>query len=322
MKAIGGVIALVVVFAAFITLGASAYVVRVDKQVVITQFGKPVGDAVTDPGLHFRTPFVQDVNAFDKRLLDWDGAANEIPTADKRFIWVDTTARWRIVDPLLFMQTVRTPDGAQSRLDDIIDSATRDQISAQKMVEVVRNSNRVLDVEREETGEDDLALSSQDIERVDVGRDKIAARILAAAQPLATQYGIELKDVRLKRITYRKDVQEAVYARMISERNRIAERYRSEGQGRKAEVMGERDREQKKISSEAERLALEIMARADATAARVYAEAYNTDPEFYAFWRTLDTYRTVVGDNHTLVVSPDSELYRLLLGGGTATAPR
>ena len=314
MKAAGGVIAGIVILAGLIVLNAATFVVREYEQVVLTQFGKPVGDAVTEAGLHFRTPFVQDVNSFDKRLLEWDGDPNEIPTSDKRFIRVDTTARWRITDPLLFMQTVKTFDEAQSRLDDIIDSATRDQISAQNLVELVRNSNRVLDVEREETGEDELDLVSQDIERVTVGRDQLAARILAAAQPLAVQYGIELADVRLKRINYRPDVQNAVYARMISERNRISERYRSEGQGRKAEITGERDREQKKISSVAEREALEVMAGADAEAARIYADAYNADPEFYAFWRSLDAYRKIVGSNHTLVISPDSDLYRLLLG--------
>ncbi len=314
MKAAAGVIAGIVVLAGLIVLNAATFVVREYEQVVLTQFGKPVGSAVTDAGLHFRTPFVQEVNSFDKRLLEWDGDPNEIPTADKRFIWVDTTARWRITDPLLFMQTVKTFGEAQSRLDDIIDSATRDQISAQNLVELVRNSNRVLDVEREETGEDELGLASQDIERVTVGRDELAARILAAAQPLAVQYGIELADVRLKRINYRPDVQNAVYARMISERNRIAERYRSEGQGRKAEVTGERDREQKKISSVAEREALEVMASADAEAARIYADAYNADPEFYAFWRSLDAYRKIVGENHTLVISPNSDLYRVLLG--------
>jgi len=314
MKLIGLIGGAVVAFIAFVTLSASMYTVREFEQAVITQFGKPVGDAVTEAGLHFRSPFVQEVNRFDKRLQDWDGDANQIPTADKRFIWVDTTARWRIVDPLLFLQTVRNEMGAQARLDDIIDSATRDQISAQALVELVRNSNRVLDVPREETGEDDLTLSTQDVERVDVGRDEIARRILVAAAPLATQYGIELKDVRLKRINYREDVQRAVFERMVSERNRIAERYRSEGLGRRAEILGEREREQKRISSEAERLALEIKARADAEAARIYADAYNADAEFYAFWRTLDAYREVVGDNHTLVLSPDSELYALLTG--------
>ncbi|RKZ09704.1 protease modulator HflC, partial [bacterium] len=164
----GAIIA--VVLLAWILIANTLYVVEEQEQAIVTQFGKPVGGPVTEPGLHFRTPFVQDVNEFDKRLLDWDGAANEIPTADKRFIWVDTTARWRIVDPLLFMQTVKTYDAAQSRLDDIIDSATRDQISAQKLVELVRNSNRVLEVEREDTGDDDLSLSSQDIERVELGR--------------------------------------------------------------------------------------------------------------------------------------------------------
>jgi membrane protease subunit HflC len=312
MKILGSLAGLILVFVAVVVLASSMYTVREYEQVVITQFGKPVGDAVTDAGLHFRSPFVQDVNRFDKRLQDWDGDANQIPTADKRFIWVDTTARWRIVDPLLFLQTVRDETGAQARLDDIIDSATRDQISAQNLVEVVRNSNRVLEVPREETGEDELALSTQDIERVEVGRDEIAKRILEAAAPLATEYGIELKDVRLKRINYREDVQRAVFERMVSERNRIAERYRSEGQGRRAEILGEREREQKRISSEAEREALEVMAKADADAARIYAEAYNTDPDFYAFWRTLDTYRAVVGDNHTLVLHPESELYQFL----------
>ena len=314
MKVLGTVAGLILAFLAVIVLAASMYTVREYEQVVITQFGKPVGGPVTEAGLHFRTPFVQDVNSFDKRLQEWDGDANQIPTSDKRFIWVDTTARWRIVDPLLFLQTVRDEMGAQARLDDIIDSATRDQISAQNLVELVRNSNRVLDVPREETGEDDLTLSTQDVERVNVGRDEIARRILDAAAPLATEYGIELKDVRLKRINYREDVQRAVFERMVSERNRIAERYRSEGQGRKAEIGGEREREQKRISSDAERQALEIKARADATAARIYAEAYNADAEFYAFWRTLDTYRVVVGDNHTLVLDPNSELYRVLVG--------
>lgn len=314
MKVLGAIAGLILAFAALVTLFASAYTVREYEQVVITQFGKPVGGPITEAGLHFLTPFVQDVNRFDKRLQEWDGDANQIPTSDKRFIWVDTTARWRIVDPLLFLQTVRSETGAQARLDDIIDSATRDQISAQNLVELVRNSNRVLEVPREETGEDDLTLSTQDVERVEVGRDAIARRILDAAAPLATQYGIELKDVRLKRINYREDVQRAVFERMVSERNRIAERYRSEGQGRRAEILGEREREQKRISSEAERQALEIKARADAAAARIYADAYNADPEFYAFWRTLDTYREVVGDNHTLVLSPDSELYHFLTG--------
>jgi membrane protease subunit HflC len=304
----------VVLFLAIVTLASSMYTVREFEQVVITQFGKPVGEAVTEAGLHFRSPFVQDVNRFDKRLQEWDGDANQIPTADKRFIWVDTTARWRIVDPLLFLQAVRDELGAQARLDDIIDSATRDQISAQALVELVRNSNRVLDVPREETGEDDLTLSTQEVERVEVGRDEIARRILVAAAPLAIKYGIELKDVRLKRINYREDVQRAVFERMVSERNRIAERYRSEGQGRRAEILGEREREQKRISSDAERLALEIKARADAEAARIYADAYNADAEFYAFWRTLDAYRAVVGDNHTLVLSPKSELYSVLTG--------
>ena len=314
MKTVRLIAAIVLGIVALVALLSSAYVVDESEQVVVTEFGKPVGEPKTEAGLYFRTPFVQEVKRFEKRLQEWDGDANQIPTSDKRFIWVDTTARWRIVDPLLFLQTVRSDTGAQARLDDIIDSATRDQISAHNLVEVVRNSNRVLEVPREETGEDDLGLAHQDLEKVSVGRDEIAKRILAAAQPLATKYGISLVDVRLKRINYREDVQRAVYERMVSERMRIAERYRSEGQGRKAEIMGEREREAKRISSEAERKALEVMATADAEAARIYAEAYNADPEFYAFWRSLDAYRVVVGDNHTMVIAPDSDLYRALFG--------
>ncbi len=316
MKALRGIIGVILLIVGAIVTSASFYTIAEYEQVVITQFGKPVGDAITDAGPHFRTPFLQEVNRFEKRMLEWDGEANEIPTADKRFIWVDTTARWRIADPLLFLQTVRTTNGAQGRLDDIIDSATRDHISANNLVESVRPSNRVLDVKRDD-GEENLLGSSEDMERVEIGRDEVARRILASAQTLALEYGIEIVDVRIKRLKYRDDVREAVYARMISERNRIAERYRSEGQGRKAEILGRREKEAKRISSEAERAALEIVARADAEAARIYSDAYRADEEFYAFWRSLEAYRTIIGDNHTLVLSPNSELYRFLVSPGT-----
>ncbi len=316
-KGLGGVTLVIVGAAAFLALSSSMYVVREWEQVIITQFGDPRGEPVTEAGLYFRTPFVQEVKRFDKRIMEWDGHRNEVPTADKRFIWIDTTARWRIVDPLLFLQTVRTNEGAQTRLDDILDSATRDQISAHRLVEVVRASNRVIDEPTVSSDhQDTIGVSTDQIERVEEGRDVIEQRILASAKVLALNYGIELKDIRIKRLNYRKDVRQAVYARMISERNRIAERFRSEGGGRKAEIQGEVEREQKTISSEAERKALEIVAKADADAARIFADAYEKDADFYAFWRTLETYTKIVGRNHTLVISPKSELYRVLIEPG------
>lgn len=287
-------------------LGSATYVVPEWEQVVVTEFGKPVGEPVTSAGLHFKKPFVQDVNRFDKRLLEWDGERNEIPTADKRFIWVDTTARWRIVDPLLFLQAVRNVSGAQARLDDVLDAATRDQVSAHELKEVVRVSNRILETAGEGAGSDD-------VEPIEVGRENIAEKILIAAAPKALEkYGIEIVDVRIKRINYTQSVREKVYERMRSERERIAEEYRSEGQGLKARITGELEREQKVIESEAYRQAQEIVAQADAEAARLFSDAYRKDEEFYAFWRSLETYEKVIGANHTLVISPDSQLYRFL----------
>lgn len=297
--------------AAVIVLSASTYVVQEWEQVVITQFGDPVGDPVTEAGLHFKMPFVQSVNRFEKRILIWDGEKNQIPTRDKRYIWVDATARWRIRDPLQFLQAVRSERGAQLRLDDILDSATRTVISGHNLIEVVRLSNRILELPPEEDEVGSLTAAKR--ERVEVGRDAIVESILEEARKLAPQYGIELIDVLIKRINYTNSVRKTVYNRMISERQRIAERYRSEGKGRKAEIDGQRVRDEKKILSEAYRDAQEIVAQADAEAARIYAEAYNADPEFYAFYRTLEAYEKVVQENTTLVLAPDSELYRYLV---------
>jgi membrane protease subunit HflC len=311
MRGIGfSVLALLVI----ILLFASTYVVPEWEQVVITQFGDPVGDPVTKAGLHFKLPFVQAVNRFERRILVWDGEKGQVTTRDKRFIWVDTTARWRIVEPLTFLQAVRTERGAQTRLDDILDGATRDIISGHKLIEVVRLTNRVLDLPPEEEGEGTSFDASPDEgrERIEQGRNKLVEAILAKAHKKVPEYGIELIDVRIKRINYVEKVQRNVYDRMKSERERIAERYRSEGKGKKAEIDGQRMREEKKISSEAYRKAQEIVAKADADAARIFADAYNRDPEFYAFWRTLATYKNVVGGNTTLILSPKSELYRYL----------
>lgn len=309
-----GVIALLV----FLVLASqSVFVVNEWDQVILTQFGKPVERGpITEAGIHFRTPFVQEVNRFDKLVKEWDGERNEFPTADKRFIWVDTTARWRIADPLKFLTSVRNEGNAQLRLDDVLDASARDLISSFNLVESVRVSNRILD---EVTLEDDESvLMSADAERVEVGREEIANRILnAAEETVRSQFGIELVDVRIKRINYVKTVREKVYARMRSERERIAERFRSEGQGLQAKISGQMLREQKEIESEAYRKSQETIARADAEAARIFNDAYAKDPEFYAFWRSLAAYERVVGDNHTLVISPDAPLYRYLFSPGS-----
>ncbi len=302
------IIVLVLVLLAF-AAKQGAYVVHEWDQVVITQFGDPVGEPVREPGLHFKIPFTQHVNRLDKRVLEWDGERNQIPTADKRYIWIDTTARWRISDPLLFLQAVRSEAGAQTRLDDILDSATRNQISAFPLAEVVRSTNRVVELPRER--ERDTAISDTD-EPIAVGREGIADLILDEARALAPKYGIELLDLRIKRINYVEHVRNTVYQRMISERKQSAEEFRSEGEGKKSKILGDRDREQKKIDSEAYRLAQELVATADAEAARIFATAYDADPEFYAFIRSLETYRAVVGQNHTLVIDPKSDLYRYL----------
>jgi membrane protease subunit HflC len=275
----GVVVALLVAVA--VLLSSSMYVVKEWEQVVITQFGDPVGEPVTEAGLHFKLPFAQEVNRFDKRILIWDGKRNEITTADKRFIWVDTTARWRIGDPLLFLQAVRTETGAQSKLDGVLDSATRDVISSHNLIEAVRVSNRVVDLPPEagDVQLDDLRVRDE----IEVGRDVLVEQILTNARELTPQYGIELIDVRIKRINYVENVRASVYNRMQSERQRIAERYRSEGRGTKKEIEGQTVRDEKKISSTAYREAQEIIATADAEAARVFADAYGADREFYAF---------------------------------------
>jgi len=296
---LGGLVVIVVLWSSF-------FVVNEWEQVVLTQFGHPVGDPITESGWYFKTPFVQTANRFEKRVLIWDGERNQIPTDDKRFIWVDTTARWRIKDPLVFLQAVRTVQGAQSRLDDYLDSAVRDVIGKHKLVEAVRLSNRVLDLVP--TNDDQAEVR----EKIEKGRDRLIAEMLATAKPNIEQLGIELLDLRIKRINYVESVRRSVYERMISERQRIAEQYRSEGRGKKAEVEGQRARDEKKILSEAYRDAQLIVAKADAEAATLFADAYNTDPEFYAFVRTMQAYEKIMGNNHTLVIDPDSDLYRFL----------
>ena len=289
-------------------MSGALYIVDETQQVVITQFGKPIGDPAIKAGLYFKLPFIQQANYFDKRLLQWDGNPNQIPTKDKRYIWVDTTARWKIKDPLKFMQSVTNETGAHARLDDIIDSATRDYITNHNLVEVARDSNRIIE-SKVINEEDEIKASDDALDTVVVGREKITRGILKQASEMAPQYGIELVDVRIKRINYVQEVRDKVYERMISERKGAAERYRSEGQGKKAEISGQMGKELKKIQSEAYRLAEEIKGKADAEAISVYADAYNRDPEFYSFLKTLDTYKNTIDSDTTVILSSDSEYF-------------
>jgi membrane protease subunit HflC len=290
----------------------STYVVDETEQTVLTQFGKPVGEPVTEPGLYFKLPFIQEVNRFDKRFLEWDGERNQLPTRDKRFIFVDTYARWRISEPLKFFQRLRDEQGAQSRLDDILDGETRNVIARHDLIEVVRSSNREFAIDLEDAGfiEDDDDKKTDFT--VEVGRDELAKQVLAASQSRTEDLGIEILDFRFKRLNYVEAVRQEVYSRMVSERKRIAEEFRSQGTGEAARINGEKERELSRIQSEAFRQAEEIRGRADAEAALIYAEAYNADPEFYAFVRSMESYRDIVDGQTTLLLETNSELFQYL----------
>ena len=303
------VVLIILVIAAF---GSGAlFIIDETKQVVITQFGKPVKEPITSAGLHFKTPFIQQAHYFEKRLLDWDGDPNQIPTKDKKYIWVDTTARWKIIDALKFLQSVGNEMGAHSRLDDIINSATRDAVTSHLLVEAVRNTNRIL--ETKELGED-VIVGEEALERLEVGRQQLTRAILGKAKVLAPQYGIEIVDVRIKRVNYVEDVRNKVYDRMIAERKRAAEKYRSEGLGKSAEIQGQVGKELKQISSEAYRQAQGIIGKADAEAISIYAGAYRQDAEFYSFLKTLETYKNTIDENSTIILTTDSDYYKYLKG--------
>jgi membrane protease subunit HflC len=301
-------ILIVVALLLAIVLRSAFYVVKEPQQVVITQFGKPVGDAIITPGLKFKVPFVQKVHRFEKRFLEWDGDANELPTKDKRFIWVDAYARWRITDPLLFFQRLRDERGAQTRLDDILDGETRNAIANHQLVELIRTSNR--EVETSELDQDEKALDD-----ISFGRNAIREIVLAKAQSRTSDLGIEILDVQFKRINYVEEVRRKVYERMIAERRRIADRFRSEGEGDASRIQGEKDRELQRIQSEAYKEAREIKGRADALATSIYAAAYDRSAdsrEFYQFLKTMEIYDRALDAETTLILSTDGEFYKYL----------
>ena len=299
----------IVAFIILIVLGSAFYLVQEYEQVIITQFGKPVGEPVSTPGLKMKIPFIQKAHRFEKRFLEWDGTANQLPTRDKRFIWVDTYARWQIIDPLLYFQRLRDERGAQTRLDDILEGETRNAIAKYDLVEVVRSTNR--EAQRGETlPEDEVGLVE-----ITTGRGDIRNEILTSAQQRTSDLGIVILDVQFKRINYVQEVQMKVYERMIAERRRIADRFRSEGQGEASRIQGEKDRELLRIQSEAYRTAQEIKGRADAEATAIYARAYDQSAEsrsFFEFLKTMEAYENTVDKGSSLVLSTRGDFYRYL----------
>ena len=305
-KSILILIAAVVLFFAALQ---STYVVDQAEQAIIVQFGEPVGGLVNKPGLHWKVPFIQDVRRFDKRIIAWDGDVTQIPTLGREFVLVDTTARWRITDPLKFLTSVRDEAGARTRLDDLIDSVARDIISETNLEEIIRS--RDWSVDAAALDEEGVTRDDVDLTKPKKGRALLEQEMLVAASKLMPALGIELVDVRLKRINYIESVGRQVETRMISERQSIAERFRSEGQGKSSEILGEMERELRRIRSEAERKAAEVRGKADGEATRIYGETYGADPEFFAFFSTLESYKHM-GENTTLVLDADSEFFRYL----------
>jgi membrane protease subunit HflC len=299
-----GIFGLIIIFSA-------SFVVTETEQVILTRFGKPVGEPIITPGIKFKIPLIEEANFFEKRFLEWDGDPNQVPTKDKRFIWVDTYARWRITDPLLFFQRLRDERGAMSRLDDILDGEVRDAIANHDLVEVVRTSNRIPQVDEELTVVDETDLLSE----IKDGREIITRVILKNGAERIKDLGIELLDLRFKRINYVQEVREKVYDRMIAERKRIADKYRSEGQGEASKILGQKERELKSITSEAFKTSEEIRGKSDAEATKIYAGAYNRNAdtrEFYKFLKTMETYESTFNQDDWLIFSSDSDFYKYL----------
>lgn len=293
-----------------VLLAQTAYTINETEQVVITQFGRPVGEAKTTPGLHLKMPFLHKTNYFEKRYMAWDGDPNQIPTKDKKFIFVDTYARWQITDPLQFFKRLTNERGAHSRIDDIIDGETRDYIANHNLEEVVRTSNRtpIPSGTGEEVGDTLI--------NIEVGREKIQDMILLSANEKVRDLGIVILDIRIKRITYVEEVRTQVYERMKSERYRIADKFRAEGQGEASRINGEKERDLKTLQSQAFRRAEEIMGSADAKATAIYAGAYNlssSSRDLYSFVKSMETLENTFDTTTSVIISTNSELYKYLI---------
>ncbi len=301
-----------------------AYTVDETEQVVVTRFDK-VQRTVLQPGLHFKFPVIEKALVFPNNLQEWDGDPGQIPTKDKTYIWVNTFARWKIVDPVAFFKTVGFVTRAQQRLDEIIDPTVRNFITSNRLIEAVRNSNRELDT-FEDLGDGSDPNAKKDLpvrfSQVFVGRDQIDTGILEQAKPKLANFGIELVDVKIKRVNYVEEVRTSVYERMIAERKQIAQKFRSEGKGEAQKILGEKERELKRIESEAYRTAQEIKGKADAESTRLYAEAFGLDPEFYSFTKTLEVYNEALSDNSSIILSTDSEIFKYMKGYQGSTSGR
>ena len=304
MKQVGQFLLIGLVLFAITVVYDGFYILEEGTQAVITQLGAPVGRPITEAGLHFKLPLIQQVNLFDKRIEIWDGDPNQITTNDKTYVFLDVTARWRIADALKFMQAVKTINRGQSMLDDIIDGTVRDMVNKNDLMEIIRSSD---------WSEKTMSSTTRNVgTKPEMGRDQITDKILEAASKLTPQYGIELIDVMFKRVNYIESVRQKVYDRMISERKRIAAEKRSFGEGKKAEILGKVDKELKEILSGANKDSLIIKGKADAEATKIYGLAYSQDPEFFSFDKSLEAYKKIVGNNTSLVLSSDSDLYQYL----------
>ena len=309
---------ILVVLAIGLYLSTSAiYTVSEVEQVIITQFGKPVGAPVTSAGLKLKVPFIQEVNPIDKRVLEWDGPASDMPTKDKLYISVDLFARWRITNPLQYFLRLRDERSAQSRLDDILGSETRNAVAKHELIEIIRTTKDRVPLRDALLTDAEKDLDMGALVPIQKGRQLVEQEIFAAAAEKVRVFGIELLDIRFKRINYNQSVRPKIYDRMISERRQIAERFLSEGNGEAARIRGNRVRDLNKIQSEAYRQVEEIRGMADAKATEIYARAYNQSPEavaFYEFTRTMQSYKAIIGENTTLVLSTDSDLFKFLKG--------
>jgi membrane protease subunit HflC len=306
ISAIGFGILLVLVL---IVLSDSLFIIDETKQAIVTQFGKPVGEPRTAPGMNFKMPFIQKVQFFDKRYLEWDGDANQVPTKDKKFIFVDTYARWEITNPLQFFIRLRDERSAQSRLDDILDGETRNAVAGHELLDIVRSTNRTPEIA------EDFLEAIEVLEDITVGRDSIEKRILERANARTTDLGIRILDFRFKRVSYVQEVRDRVYDRMISERNRIADQFRSEGQGEARVILGNKERDLAQIQSEAIREAAVIRGKADAEATAIFASAYNRNPQsrdLYTFLKSMETLEKSLDDKTSIIISTNSDIFRYL----------
>lgn len=315
MKKLGiGIVSAIIVITLLLIASGGIYTVNETEQVIVTQFGEPVGDPIDTPGLKFKIPFLQKANFFDKRILEWDGRPTEMPTKDKTYIMVDTYARWTITNPLRYFEKLRDERSAQSRLDDILGSEVRNSIAKHELIEVIRTTKDRKPLVEEDIAEADMTGTVGNLIPIRRGRSALEQDIYATAKTKLDEFGIELLDTRFKRINYNQSVQDRIYERMISERQQIAERFRSEGAGEAAKILGDMERDLRKIESEAYKTVQETKGAADAKATEIYAKAFNQSEEaaeFYEFIRTLELYGDVLGDS-TVVLSTDSDLFKYL----------